>query len=191
MWAAFGYTESIPPLAFAIPAMFAKSSTIYNPVIYLMLRPNFRKEMCRDLGIFCHTCLKGHICSQGSGKFRSKSTIRVSLCNIHRQMNQTSSFSCSAQPPVVASKAHSCKKCKDAFECFRQYPQECHVTNTATNVDTSGDQAAPGSQTNKKTHRTCHKKSLLATTCPKRMSEIDSLQINLEMVPRHTKLAWP
>ncbi|TKS79768.1 G-protein coupled receptor 136 [Collichthys lucidus] len=59
MWAAFGHIDNIPPLAFAMPAMFAKSSTIYNPIIYLMLRPSFRSVMCSDLG---HACVKGCLC---------------------------------------------------------------------------------------------------------------------------------
>ncbi|CAF91597.1 unnamed protein product, partial [Tetraodon nigroviridis] len=50
MLAAFGPVDNIPPLAFALPAMFAKSSTIYNPIIYLTLRPNIRRMMCRNLG---------------------------------------------------------------------------------------------------------------------------------------------
>uniref|UniRef100_A0A8C2WHQ3 Opsin 7, group member a n=1 Tax=Cyclopterus lumpus TaxID=8103 RepID=A0A8C2WHQ3_CYCLU len=48
MWAAFGHIENISPLAFALPAMFAKSSTIYNPIIYLMLRPNIQMLLNPD-----------------------------------------------------------------------------------------------------------------------------------------------
>lgn len=62
MWAAFGHIDNIPPMAFAMPAMFAKSSTIYNPIIYLMLRPSFRSVMCSDLGTLCHACVKGCLC---------------------------------------------------------------------------------------------------------------------------------
>ncbi|XP_019117643.2 opsin 7, group member a [Larimichthys crocea] len=62
MWAAFGHIDNIPPMAFAMPAMFAKSSTIYNPIIYLMLRPSFHSVMCSDLGTLCHACVKGCLC---------------------------------------------------------------------------------------------------------------------------------
>ncbi|XP_055024727.2 opsin 7, group member d [Misgurnus anguillicaudatus] len=48
MWAAFGEPDQVPPLAFALAAIFAKSSTIYNPVIYLLFKPNFRKSLSRD-----------------------------------------------------------------------------------------------------------------------------------------------
>ena len=192
MWAAFGQIENIPPLAFALPAMFAKSSTIYNPIIYLMLRPNVRRVMRKDLGTLCHACLKGCLCSQKPAKCSSKPEIRVRLRSIHRWTNRYPSSNSSAQPPVVASKEHSCEKCKDAFECFRHYPQVCSVTNPAANRDYSKDQDSSVPQTHKqKTQSVCHKKSLLAIMCAKRTSEIDNFHINLEMVPGHAKVAWP
>lgn len=48
MWAAFGDSNNVPPIAFALAAIFAKSSTIYNPVVYLVFKPNFRKSLSRD-----------------------------------------------------------------------------------------------------------------------------------------------
>lgn len=48
MWAAFGDATSVPPGAFALAAVFAKSSTIYNPMVYLLCKPNFRECLCRD-----------------------------------------------------------------------------------------------------------------------------------------------
>ncbi|XP_072553087.1 opsin 7, group member b [Salminus brasiliensis] len=48
MWAAFVNPDMVPPVAFAFAAMFAKSSTIYNPMVYLGFKPNFRKSLCRD-----------------------------------------------------------------------------------------------------------------------------------------------
>ncbi|KAM8727018.1 opsin 7, group member a [Acanthopagrus schlegelii] len=195
MWAAFGHIENIPPLAFAMPAMFAKSSTIYNPIIYLMLRPNFRRGVCRDLGTLRHTCLKGCLCSDGLAKCCCKPEIRVSLRTIHGQTNQFPLSNSSPQPPMVALQNHSCEKCKDAFECFRRYPQICGVNNPAASGDSSNpskDQDTLVSQTHKqKTQSMSHKRSLLATMCAKRTSEIDNFHINLEMVPGQAKVAWP
>lgn len=54
MWAAFVDSTIIPPFAFALAAIFAKSSTIYNPVVYLLFKPNFRKSLCRDTAQFRH-----------------------------------------------------------------------------------------------------------------------------------------
>ncbi|KAM9855283.1 opsin 7, group member b [Aulostomus maculatus] len=49
MWAAFGNPSTVPPMAFALAAIFAKSSTLYNPIIYLVFKPNFRKSLYRDV----------------------------------------------------------------------------------------------------------------------------------------------
>ncbi|KAM7400546.1 hypothetical protein PAMA_004973 [Pampus argenteus] len=179
MWAAFGHIENIPPLAFAMPALFAKSSTIYNPIIYLMLRPNFRRVIHRDMSTLCHVCLKSCLCFHGPVKCCSKPKIQVRLHTVHRQTDQFPSSNYSVQPPMVALISHSCEKCKDA-ECLRLYP--------AANGDSSRDQDVPDKQT---LQSVGHKKSLLATKCAKKTTEIDNLHINLEMVPGHAKVAWP
>uniref|UniRef100_A0A3B4ZX99 Opsin 7, group member a n=1 Tax=Stegastes partitus TaxID=144197 RepID=A0A3B4ZX99_9TELE len=192
MWAAFGHVENIPPLAFAMPAMFAKSSTIYNPIIYLMLRPNFRRIMCRDIGTLCHACLKGCLCRQCSAECCSKRKIRVRLRAVHRQTNRLPSANSSAQPPVVKLKHHSCEKCKDAFQCFSHYPQMCGVTNLAASGDLSKDQETPVSQIQKQEAESVFpNKPLTATMGTKRTSEADNFHINLEMVPGQAKVAWP
>lgn len=58
MWAAFGDPENVPPMAFALAAMFAKSSTLYNPIVYLVFKPNFRKSLCGDVALF-----RGMLCA--------------------------------------------------------------------------------------------------------------------------------
>ncbi|XP_051517483.1 opsin-5-like [Myxocyprinus asiaticus] len=55
MWAAFGEPDLVPPIAFALAAMFAKSSTLYNPVVCLVFKPSFRKSLCRDATKFRRT----------------------------------------------------------------------------------------------------------------------------------------
>ncbi|KAJ4936608.1 hypothetical protein JOQ06_001197 [Pogonophryne albipinna] len=185
MWAAFGHVENIPPLAFALPAMFAKSSTIYNPIIYLMLRPNVRKVIRKDLGTLCHVFLNCFQCTKGSANCCSKTEIRVRICSLHRQTNPFPSSNFSAQPPIETI------KCNDAFECFRHYPQICSIPNPAID-DPSKVLDNPIPQTQReKNQNVCHKKSLLAIMCAKRTSEIDNFHINLEMVPGHAKVAWP
>lgn len=212
MWAAFGHMENIPPLAFAILAMFAKSSTIYNPIIYLLLRPNFRRVMYRDLVSFRRACLKGCLCScsQGAvGKCRSGSVVQVSLRSLRRPPghNQSCSTNSSANQALAGYRGCSstCEKCSDAFECFRHYPRGCHggtnIPSSSANVYAPQDQLSEPqlqSMTQKQMQRrqqkkqeACHKKSLRATMHGKRTSEIDNLQINLKMVPGHAKFAWP
>lgn len=48
MWASFGDAARVPPDAFAVAAVLAKSSTIYNPVVYLLCKPNFRECLYKD-----------------------------------------------------------------------------------------------------------------------------------------------
>lgn len=48
MWASFGNATWVPPDAFAVAAILAKSSTIYNPVVYLLCKPNFRECLYKD-----------------------------------------------------------------------------------------------------------------------------------------------
>ncbi|KAM9829992.1 LOW QUALITY PROTEIN: opsin 7, group member d [Syngnathus typhle] len=48
MWSAFSDAARVPPSAFAVAAVFAKSSTVYNPAVYLLCKPNFRECLYRD-----------------------------------------------------------------------------------------------------------------------------------------------
>ncbi|XP_062261120.1 opsin 7, group member a [Platichthys flesus] len=188
MWAAFGQINNIPPLAFALPAMFAKSSTIYNPIIYLTLRPNFRRMISRDLGTLCHACRRCCLCSQGHVKGFSTPEISFRIRTIHRPNNQFPLSEPAAQPPTV----HNCEKCKDAFVCSERYPQMCGDTKRAANGDSSRDHDKPVLQTHEQpTQSVRHKLPLLATTRAKRPSEMDNLHINLELVPGPAKVAWP
>lgn len=181
MLAAFGPVDNIPPLAFALPAMFAKSSTIYNPIIYLTLRPNIRRMMCRNLGAPCQACVKRCHCSE--------EPVRVRLSTVLRQTNGFP-LPPPGQPPVVTLKAPS--GTKNAFERLSHCPQMCSVSVASAHRDSSKAQDAPGPKTLPgKAQKGGHRKSLLATVCAKRTSEIDNLHINLEMVPGHAKVAWP
>lgn len=67
MWAAFGNPATVPPMAFALAAIFAKSSTLYNPIVYLVFKPNFRKSLCRDVAQ-CRSTLCGCLCQHSSAQ---------------------------------------------------------------------------------------------------------------------------
>ncbi|XP_038657203.1 opsin-5-like [Scyliorhinus canicula] len=56
MWAAFGNADRVPPRAFALSAMFAKTSTLYNPAIHLLFKPNFRKFLSEDMSHLLNLC---------------------------------------------------------------------------------------------------------------------------------------
>ena len=46
MISAFGDAELVTPLAILLPAIFAKLSIIYNPIIYTLSHPVFKKVIC-------------------------------------------------------------------------------------------------------------------------------------------------
>uniref|UniRef100_A0A1A8S099 G-protein coupled receptors family 1 profile domain-containing protein n=2 Tax=Nothobranchius rachovii TaxID=451742 RepID=A0A1A8S099_9TELE len=48
IWAALGDATRVPPAAFALAAIFAKSSTLYNPMVFLLCKPNFRECLYKD-----------------------------------------------------------------------------------------------------------------------------------------------
>ncbi|KAK7877900.1 hypothetical protein WMY93_031429 [Mugilogobius chulae] len=84
MWAAFGDALLVPPTAFALAALFAKSSTIYNPLVYLLCKPNFRQCLCKD-----STTLRQRV-SGGS----PQSDLRGYLgCNLPRNKETVNRFS--------------------------------------------------------------------------------------------------
>lgn len=87
MWAAFGNSTSVPPMAFAVAAIFAKSSTLYNPVVYLVFKPNFRKSLCRDVAQ-CRRTLCGCLCQHSSAqKGTCKQAHHKEECNSTRLSN--------------------------------------------------------------------------------------------------------
>uniref|UniRef100_A0A9J7WVP4 Opsin 7, group member b n=1 Tax=Cyprinus carpio carpio TaxID=630221 RepID=A0A9J7WVP4_CYPCA len=83
MWAAFTEPDLVPPIAFALAAMFAKSSTLYNPMVYLVFKPSFRKSLCRD-ATRCKRTLCPCICQTDS---QQKSTTSLSKLNTKDKCN--------------------------------------------------------------------------------------------------------
>ncbi|XP_037133094.1 opsin 7, group member a [Syngnathus acus] len=162
MWASFGDIDDIPPLAFAVPAMFAKTSTIYNPIIYLTLRPNFRKVFFRNLGAL----------KNSTGKCCCQPRVKVRLQLVQRRTEQFPL----PNSPVVVLKCH-----KDTVErCSGRCPPMDAGVNPAPFAKLFKERVGPS------VSRT---RSLLCPTCSKRTP--DSLNINLEMVPGQAKVAWP
>lgn len=87
MWAAFGNATTVPPMAFALAAIFAKSSTLYNPIVYLVFKPNFRKSLCRDVAL-CRSSFCGCLCLHSSAqKGTCKQSQHKEECNSTRLSN--------------------------------------------------------------------------------------------------------
>ncbi|XP_013872569.1 opsin 7, group member b [Austrofundulus limnaeus] len=87
MWATFGNPAKVPPMAFALAAIFAKSSTLYNPIVYLAFKPNFRKSLCRDIA-HCRRMCCGCLCQHSSAqKGLCKQSHHAEECNSTRLSN--------------------------------------------------------------------------------------------------------
>ncbi|XP_010295811.1 PREDICTED: opsin-5-like, partial [Phaethon lepturus] len=100
LWAVLGDASQVPALAFVLSAVFAKSSTLYNPLVYLLFKPNFQKFLSKDMVLL--------------------QAIRTLLC--------CGCPSAALQPfpsPGFGDHPGACRNCNDAFECFSNYPK-CH-----------------------------------------------------------------
>ncbi|XP_070705970.1 opsin 8, group member b [Pempheris klunzingeri] len=53
LWSIFRDSELIPPEISLLPCMFAKSSTVYNPMIYYIFSQSFKREV-KQLMWWCH-----------------------------------------------------------------------------------------------------------------------------------------
>lgn len=52
LWSIFRDSGTIPPEVSLLPCMFAKSSTVYNPLIYYMFSQSFKNEV-KQLKVMC------------------------------------------------------------------------------------------------------------------------------------------
>ncbi|XP_051489041.1 opsin-5-like [Apus apus] len=98
LWTVLGDASQVPALAFVLSAVFAKSSTLYNPLVYLLFKPNFQKFLSKDVVLL--------------------QAIRTLLC--------CGCPSAALQPfpsPGFGDHPGACRSCNDTFECFSNYPK--------------------------------------------------------------------
>ncbi|XP_064189905.1 opsin 7, group member a isoform X2 [Anguilla rostrata] len=182
MWASFGRIESIPPLAFAVPAVFAKSSTLYNPIVYLLLKPNFRHTVRRDVGTLREACL-GRCLRLGGLRTRGHRTPAEAGPGPLKRRSGSSSASA---PPGPRCSSCAGERCGDAFQCFRNYPGGCRLDVNAVQLSLpEGASAGPGRHP--KARRPVEKKAVRVVVRGKKSSEIDGPEIALETVPTRAK----
>ncbi|KAM4563322.1 opsin 7, group member d [Odontesthes bonariensis] len=97
MWAAFGDATRVHPEAFALAAVFAKSSTIYNPMVYLLCKPNFRECLYRDTSMLRQMIHRGSPQPQerfGSTSQRNKDTSASARFSNGQQESYGACLSC-------------------------------------------------------------------------------------------------
>lgn len=100
LWAVLGDASQVPALAFVLSAVFAKSSTLYNPLVYLLFKPNFHKFLSKDVLLL--------------------QAMRTLLC-----CGCPSAALQPFPPPGFRDRPGACRSCNDTFECFSNYPK-CH-----------------------------------------------------------------
>ncbi|XP_077113880.1 opsin-5-like isoform X2 [Ranitomeya variabilis] len=98
MLAALGDARFVPPIVFALAAVFAKSSTLYNPMVYLLLKPNFLNVITKDLSMFQALC-----------------TVVCGGCRTPCMQENT------------IGKPDTCQDYMVAFECQNNYPGCCNL----------------------------------------------------------------
>ncbi|KAK6491968.1 opsin 7 [Huso huso] len=182
MWAAFGCMDNIPPIAFAVPAVFAKSSTLYNPLIYLLLKPNFRNVVCKYFGTFQQMCLRNCLCVKTLQNCNYRTAVEVSLKSLKRKIGSSTNSVQSGHGCTYCT----CERCNDPFECFKNYPKSCQFTLQFTPQEST----SPESKQQPKMRQTA-KKSVRVIVRGQTCSELDSLEITLETVPVHAIAVMP
>ncbi|XP_061454908.1 opsin-5-like [Rhineura floridana] len=183
MWAAFGSIERIPPLAFAIPAVFAKSSTFYNPIMYLVLKPNFRSTIAKDFSVLQQLCIKTCFCSKHVQNCSYISVLEI-CSKSFKGRNESSSNSVQT---VEEFSYFPCEKCNDTFGCFKNYPKCCQERlNTMEHTVQENISLENNFQSNIKHASEKHVKVVVRG---EKSTEIDSLEVTLENMPTDTRFA--
>uniref|UniRef100_A0A8C0ZBX0 Opsin-5-like n=1 Tax=Cyanistes caeruleus TaxID=156563 RepID=A0A8C0ZBX0_CYACU len=100
LWALLGDASQVPALAFVLSAVCAKSSTLYNPLVYLLFKPNFHKFLSKDRVLL--------------------QALRTLLCCGCR--------GAALQPfpsPGLGGRPSARRSCADALERFSSFPGSC------------------------------------------------------------------
>uniref|UniRef100_A0A8C5M793 Opsin n=1 Tax=Leptobrachium leishanense TaxID=445787 RepID=A0A8C5M793_9ANUR len=174
MWATFGSNDVIPPLAFAIPSVFAKSSTIYNPIIYLVLKPNFRDVLAEHFVAFQELCVQYAVCLRSfcSCHYLSLTRLCQKLFKKEKKPIQSSQVSVGRCP------VNTFEPCKDTFECFKHYPRCCST------------QYGIGLESTEEVNHKSVKNSIRVTVQGQKIRETGEFEITLEVIPECNKCIY-
>uniref|UniRef100_A0A8D0GHL7 G-protein coupled receptors family 1 profile domain-containing protein n=1 Tax=Sphenodon punctatus TaxID=8508 RepID=A0A8D0GHL7_SPHPU len=183
MWAAFGSIERIPPLAFAVPAVFAKTSTLYNPVMYLLLKPNFRNTIAKDFEVLQQLCYRTCFCLKTLQNCPHKSVFEVRMKSFKRK-NESN---CNSVQTVEGCSYFPCERCNDTFECFKNYPKCCQ--ERLSTMECTPQESVSVESNLQTTTKHNAKKSLKVIVRGEKSTEMDNLEITLETIPTHSRFA--
>ncbi|XP_053323871.1 opsin-5-like [Spea bombifrons] len=175
MWVTFGSVDIIPPLAFAVPSVFAKSSTIYNPIIYLFLKPNFRNILTKSFGELRELCARP--CFSLELLYTCCCTTLLQL--LHKCFKKIKSICHGSMESAKGYNFDTCEQCKDTFECFKHYPKCC-----STQFSTSLESKHHVYQKNNV------KRSIRVIVRGQTTVEMNDLEITLEVMPGCSKCTY-
>ncbi|XP_020646623.3 opsin-5 [Pogona vitticeps] len=181
MWAAFGSIERIPPLAFAVPAVFAKSSPLYNPVMYLVLKPNFRSIIAKDFAILQQLCIKTCFCVKCAQTCTFRSTLEAHLKPFKGRNESTSN----SVQTVEGCSYFPCERCNDPFECFKNYPKCCQERLNAMEHVPQESISLENNIRSKTKHHS--EKCIKVVVQGEKNTETDGLEVTLENLPTHAR----
>ncbi|KAM8966888.1 opsin-5-like [Pelodytes ibericus] len=175
MWATFGSFDIIPPLAFAIPSVFAKSSTIYNPIIYLFLKPNFRNIVVKYFADLQEFCTGFFVCLEPVSTCHFKILQKI-YYKLFKKANRAISHSVKS---AGGYPNNACEKCNDTFECFKHYPKCCSTQSTI------------GSKATRPVNKqTSVKNSIRVIVRGQKTMDVNDLEITLEVIPGCSKCIY-
>uniref|UniRef100_A0A8C6ZM63 Opsin-5-like n=1 Tax=Nothoprocta perdicaria TaxID=30464 RepID=A0A8C6ZM63_NOTPE len=103
LWAALGDASRVPALAFVLSAVSAKSSTLYNPLVYLLFKPNFQRFLPKAV------LLPG--------------AVRAALCCGCPHAPLQPGADGPRFSPRPGGRRGACQGCHDPFEGFGSYPR--------------------------------------------------------------------
>ncbi|XP_031760459.1 opsin-5-like [Xenopus tropicalis] len=184
MWAAFGSIDIIPPLVFAVPAVFAKSSTIYNPIIYLFLKPNFRNILAKYFPAAQEICTRSCLYMDSLNSCHYLPVIQL----FHKLLNKRNTPASDSGKSMEEYPCYSCDQCKDTFEYFKNYPHHCHeMLGPTPHTKQDGSCLDSNEQAMRKNSA---KKSIKVIVHGQKTSESDDLEITLEVIPVCSKCVY-
>ncbi|XP_072918465.1 opsin-5-like [Hemitrygon akajei] len=164
MWAALGNAEKVPPLAFALSALFAKSSTLYNPFVHLIFKPNFRNFLRKD---WAHLL---SLCRKQCGHWNNEVDLTLQTACDSITLN---SF---RDPNRFAHGYDACNTCTDTFEYFSNNTKSQGSAGSTSKADLliSSDDS--------QVHRTTKVTTLVMLT-GSIASSIDNVEVSINVLP--------
>ncbi|XP_078506581.1 opsin-5-like [Lissotriton helveticus] len=166
MWAALGDAEQVPSYAFAICALCAKSSTLYNPLIYLLFKPNFQQVLLQDLSLFQAVC--GMMCGGCTA------SMQLEPCR-PKEVRITAALSGN-----FVDRHGSCRNCSDTFECYSRYPRCCNI---AQEPEDASKQILPIPPVNSDSQPALRKHLQLIVVTARTRSGVETANVTVNSLP--------